>query len=143
MTLVSIITPSFNQASYLEQTLRSVLDQAYPRIEYIVIDGASTGGSPEIIKKYAPRLAYWTSEKESGQAEAINKGMARAQGEIVAWLNSDDYYLPGAVEAAVRAFDEHPDAVLVYADMQAVDEEGEVINALKNRQLTLEDLLSF
>jgi GT2 family glycosyltransferase len=143
MTLVSIITPSFNQASYLEQTLRSVLDQGYARLEYIVIDGGSTDGSPEIIKKYAPRLAYWVSEKDSGQAEAINKGMTHAQGEIVAWLNSDDYYLPGAVQSAVQAFEQNPDAALVYADMHAVDEEGRVINALKYRQLTLDDLLSF
>jgi glycosyltransferase involved in cell wall biosynthesis len=143
MTLVSIITPSYNQASYLEQTMRSVLGQDYLDIEYIVIDGASTDGSVDIIKKYADRLAYWVSEKDRGQAEAINKGFARAHGEIVAWLNSDDYYLPGAVAAAVKAFDEHPEAVLAYADMLAVDEHGQTTNELKYQQLTLEDLLCF
>lgn len=143
MTLVSIITPSYNQAAYLEQTMRSVLGQEYSDIEYIVIDGASTDGSLEIIKKYANRLAYWVSEKDHGQAEAINKGFARAQGEIVAWLNSDDYYLPGAVAAAVKTFDEHPDAALVHADMLAVDAQGQTTNMLKYRQLTLEDLLCF
>ncbi|MBI5298098.1 MAG: glycosyltransferase [Chloroflexi bacterium] len=143
MTLVSIITPSYNQASYLEQTMRSVLGQEYADIEYIVIDGASTDGSVDIIKKYADRLAYWVSEKDRGQAEAINKGFARAHGEIVAWLNSDDYYLPGAVAAAVKAFDEHPEAVLVYADMLAVDEHGQTTNELKYPQLALEDLLCF
>jgi len=143
MTLVSIITPSYNQASYLEQTLRSVLGQEYADIEYIVIDGASTDGSVDIIKKYADRLAYWVSEKDRGQAEAINKGFARAQGEIVAWLNSDDYYLPGTVAAAVKAFDENPEAALVYADMLAVDEHGQTTNELKYQQLTLEDLLCF
>ncbi len=143
MTLVSIITPSYNQVAYLEQTLRSVLGQDYPDIEYIVIDGASTDGSVEIIRKYADRLAYWVSEKDHGQAEAINKGFARAQGEIVAWLNSDDYYLPGTVAAAVKAFDENPDAVLIHADMLAVDERGQTINQFKYQQLTLEDLLCF
>jgi GT2 family glycosyltransferase len=143
MALVSIVTPSFNQASYLEQTIQSVLDQESADIEYLVIDGGSTDGSVDIIKKYAPRLAYWVSEKDSGQADAINKGMARAKGDIVAWLNSDDTYLPGTVAAAVQAFDAHPDAVLVYADMLAVDQNGQTFNTLRYRQLTLEDLLSF
>lgn len=143
MTLVSIITPSFNQSSFLEQTIESVLKQDHADIEYLVIDGGSTDGSIDIIKKYAPRLAYWTSEKDSGQADAINKGMARAKGEVVAWLNSDDTYLPGAVTAAVRTFEQNPDAVLVYADMLAVDEHGQTFNTLRYRQLTLEDLLSF
>ena len=143
MTLVSIVTPSFNQASYLEQTMQSVLDQDHADIEYLVIDGGSTDGSVDIIKRYASRLAYWVSEKDTGQADAINKGMARTKGEIVAWLNSDDYYLPGAVSAAVKAFDENPEVVLVYADMLAVDQNGQTFNTLRYRQLTIEDLLCF
>ncbi|MFZ5884734.1 MAG: glycosyltransferase family 2 protein [Chloroflexota bacterium] len=143
MTLVSIVTPSYNQARYLEQTLRSVLEQDYPRIEYIVIDGASTDGSVDILKQYADRLAYWVSEKDSGQAEAINKGLARARGDIVAWLNSDDFYLPGAVTAAVKAFEAHPEAGLVYGDTVAVDEQGEFIHFPRYAQWTLEDLLTF
>jgi GT2 family glycosyltransferase len=160
MTLVSIITPSFNQARYLEQTIRSVLEQDYPRIEYIVVDGASTDESVEVIKKFAlesgglppkpqkqasgfHKINWWVSEKDSGQADAINKGLARASGEIVAWLNSDDYYLPGAVSSAVKMFEENPEVVLVYGDMLAVDENGKPFNTLKYRQLTLQDLLCF
>lgn len=162
MKLVSIITPSFNQARYLEQTIQSVLGQDHPRIEYIVVDGASTDGSVEIIKKYdgrgrvtlpdagegtSPRqtrtISSWLSEKDSGQAEAINKGLARATGEIVAWLNSDDYYLPGAVSAAVKVFEENPEVVLVYGNMLAVDERGNPFNTLRYKQLSLQDLLCF
>ena len=112
-------------------------------MEYIVIDGASTDGSVEIIQKYADKLAYWVSEKDSGQAEAINKGFSRASGEIVAWLNSDDYYQPGTITAAVKAFEANPDVVLVYGNMLAVDEHGGTTNLLKYRQLSLEDLLCF
>jgi GT2 family glycosyltransferase len=143
MKLVSIVTPSYNQASYLEKTIQSVLEQDYPRIEYILVDGASTDNYFEIIKKYNDRLAYWISEKDSGQAEAINKGFTRANGDILGWLNSDDYYVPGAVAAAVQCFDENPDAVMIYGDMMAVDGEGQIMNVLKYKQLTLKDLLCF
>jgi glycosyltransferase involved in cell wall biosynthesis len=143
MTLVSIITPSFNQAAYLEQTIRSVLEQNYPRIEYLVVDGASTDASVEVIRKYESKLAWWVSEKDRGQADAINKGFARATGDVVAWLNSDDYYLPGTISAAVKAFEENPDVVLAYGNMLSVDESGKTFNTLKYKQLTLEDLLCF
>ena len=141
--LVSIVTPSFNQAAYLEQTISSVLDQDYGRLEYLVVDGASTDGSPEIVKKYAERLAWWVSEEDSGQAEAVNKGFSRASGEIVAWLNSDDFYLPGAILGAVHAFQAHPEALFIYGDMLAVDSDSRITNRLTYRQLTLEDLLCF
>ncbi|MBP6207985.1 MAG: glycosyltransferase [Anaerolineales bacterium] len=143
MTLVSIITPSYNQAAYLEQTITSVLGQDHADMEYIVIDGGSTDGSVEIIKKYSDRLAYWVSEKDRGQAEAINKGFAKATGEIIAWLNSDDFYLEGTVKAAVQIFEQNPDVVLVYGNMLSVDEHGKPFNALNYKQLTLEDLLCF
>jgi GT2 family glycosyltransferase len=143
MTFVSIITPSYNQAPFLEQTMKSVLEQDYPHIEYIVVDGGSTDNSAEIIKTYADRLAYWISERDSGQSEAINKGFARANGEIVAWLNSDDYYMRNTISVVVRCFEQNPDAVMLYGDMLAVDEEGQTINVLKYKQLSLEDLLCF
>jgi glycosyltransferase involved in cell wall biosynthesis len=141
--LVSIITPSYNQASFLEASLRSMLEQKYPSIEYLVVDGGSTDGSVEIIRKYADRLAWWVSEPDHGQAEAINKGFRRAQGEFIAWLNSDDQYLPGAVAAAVAAFQEHPAAGLVYGDVLAVDEADRRINLMRFGDHTLLDLMSF
>ena len=143
MTLVSIVTPSFNQSAYLEQTMKSVLDQDFPNIEYIVMDGGSTDSSLDIIQRHAARLAFWTSERDRGQADAINNGMSHAHGEILAWLNSDDYYLPGTISSAVKIFDQTPDVVLIYGDMLAVNERGETINTLKYQQLTLEDLLCF
>lgn len=140
---MSIVTPSYNQVDFLEQTIRSVLEQDYPQIEYLVVDGASTDESVGIIKKYEDKIAWWVSEKDSGQGEAINKGLARATGDILAWLNSDDYYLPNAVSSAVKVFQQNPDVVLVYGDMLAVDESGQTFNTLKYQQLSLEDLLCF
>ena len=161
--LISIVTPSYNQGKYLEQTIRSVLGQDYARIEYLVVDGASADDSVEIIRKYASPLEsgsllpemqkqasalqssihWWISEKDTGQGEAINKGLARAKGEIVAWLNSDDYYLPGTITAVVKVFVEHPEAVMVYGDMLAVDGDGQQLNLLKYKPLSLQDLLCF
>lgn len=120
---VSIITPSFNQAQFLEETILSVLNQDYANIEYIIIDGGSTDGSVEIIRRYASRLAFWMSEPDRGQADAINKGFRRATGEIVAWLNADDVYVTcDAVRQIVAAFSAHPNADIVYGDALTIDE---------------------
>ena len=125
--LVSIITPSFNQARYLESTIHSVLDQDYPNIEYIIVDGGSTDGSAEIIHGFSDRLAWWVSEKDHGQTDAINKGFARAKGEILAWLNSDDTYQPHAIAEAVGLLRDRPEVGLVYGDANFIDENGRVI----------------
>ena len=132
--LVSIITPSFNQARYIEATIHSVLGQDYPRIEYIIVDGGSTDGTVDVIKKYESKLAWWVSEKDKGQTDAINKGFARANGEILAWVNSDDTYEPGAVSAAVKYLQEHPEVGMVYADCNFVNEDGHVIGKFGSAQ---------
>lgn len=119
---ITVITPSFNQAAYLERTLCSVLDQGYPNLEYIVIDGGSTDGSVDIIRRYADRLNWWVSEPDRGQTDAINKGLRRATGEWVAWQNSDDIYYPGTFDDLAATAAKHPQAGLIIGDMMLIDE---------------------
>lgn len=132
--IVSVITPSYNQAPYLEATIRSVLEQDYDAVEYIIIDGGSTDGSVDIIRRYADRLAYWVSEKDRGQTDALNKGFARARGDVLAWLNSDDTYEPGAIREAVDYLKAHPEAGMVYGDANFIDEHGQVIGRFPSAQ---------
>lgn len=141
--LVTIITPSYQQAAFLEQTIRSVLDQDYPNLEYMVIDGGSTDGSVEIIQRYADRLAWWVSERDHGQAEAIDKGFARARGKYVAWVNSDDFYQPGAIRAAVAELEAHPEVGLVFGDVQVVDRDERTLNVLRYGPWDLSHLMTF
>jgi glycosyltransferase involved in cell wall biosynthesis len=124
--LVSVITPSFNAARFLEATIRSVLDQDYPHIEYIVMDGGSTDGTLDILRSHADQLTYF-SAADDGAADAINKGFAKAQGKILAWLGADDTYLPAAVTKAVEALADNPDAAAVYGEASWVGSEGEVM----------------
>jgi len=140
---ISIITPSYNQAEFLEQTIRSVLDQGYPNLEYMVVDGGSTDGSIEIVRKYEPRLAWWVSEADLGQADAINKGLRRASGEIVAWLNSDDLYLPGTIAAIANAFTQTPQMGLIFGDVLSIDSQGHVFNVMRYGDWGLQDLMAF
>lgn len=143
LPLVTIVTPSFNQAAYLEETMRSVLDQDYPRLEYWVIDGGSTDGSLEIIRRYEDRLAGWISEPDRGQGEAINKGFSRARGEIVAWLNSDDLYLPGAIGRAVEVLMGDPSLAMGFGDVRSIDGAGATIGHMRYGDWGLEGLMAF
>ena len=135
--LVTIITPSFNQAEYLEETIQSVLNQTYSNIEYMVIDGGSQDGTLEIIKKHEKKLARWISEKDKGQTDAINKGFALAKGQILGWINSDDTLLPNAVEEAVAYLQENPQVGLVYGDANYIDEHSQVIGKFPAAQTDL------
>ncbi len=138
--LVSVVMPSFGQAAYIEESILSVLNQDYPRIELLIIDGGSTDGTVDIIRRHASRIAYWVSEKDGGQADAINKGWSRCQGDIVTFLNSDDTYIPGAVSRIVAAFTNNPSAGVVYGQARWVEQDGRP--ALEtNTRLTPQEML--
>lgn len=123
---ISVVTPSFNQAQFIEKTIDSVLGQNYPNLEYIVIDGGSNDGSVEIIRRYAKHLAYWISEKDAGAADAIRKGFERTTGTILAYLNSDDVYLPGALHA-IADFMKDPSVDVAYGNLYWIDADGEIL----------------
>jgi glycosyltransferase involved in cell wall biosynthesis len=143
MALISVITPSYNQAAYLEETILSVLGQDFPGLEYIVVDGGSTDGSLDIIHRYQDRISWWVSEPDSGQAEAINKGLSRATGEFVAWINSDDVYLSGAIARAVSVLQADPQLAFVFGDAVTIDADGNLLGQLKFVPYELLDLMAF
>src|SRR6266536_4673227 len=124
--LVTIVTPSFNQGSFIRATIESVLSQDYPLVEYIIMDGGSTDETASVVKDYASRLTF-ISEKDRGQSHAINKGFQMARGGVVAWLNSDDLYLPGSVRTAVETLENSPAAGAVYGDGYLIDHSGQIL----------------
>jgi len=128
---ITIVTPSYNQARFLEATLRSIHDQGYPNLEHIVIDGGSTDGSVEILRRFEDKLAYWVSEPDRGQTDALIKGFSRATGEILAWLNSDDLYEPHTLWEVADFFSRHPEVQFVYGDALWIDTEGRVLKPKK------------
>lgn len=132
--LVSIVTPSYNQDRFLEETILSVLNQDYQNLEYIIVDGGSTDNSLDIINKYKDRLAWWVSEPDEGQTDAINKGFSQANGKILAWLNSDDTYQPQAVSQAAAFLSAHTKTGMVYGDANLINESGKNIGKFPARQ---------
>jgi GT2 family glycosyltransferase len=138
---ISIVTPSYNQGRFLEETIRSVLLQGYPNLEYIIIDGGSTDGSVDIIRKYEKWLSYWVSQPDQGQPDALNQGFQRATGSILAWINSDDSYLPGAFSDRALELVNDPGLAMVYGDCHYVDEAGHKTNEWSSRQTSVRELL--
>jgi glycosyltransferase involved in cell wall biosynthesis len=125
---ITLVTPSFNQAKYFEETLQSIAAQRDQLHEWFVIDGGSTDGSVDLIKKYADKIDYWVSEKDSGQSDAIQKGFSRATGDVLAWLNSDDVYLPGALATVRQAFDQHPNWDVLTGYHVQIDADSRVLS---------------
>ncbi len=124
---ISIITPSFNQGQYIGQTIESVLDQGYPNLEYLIYDGGSTDNTVAVLEKYAKHLTHWESTPDGGQSDAINKGLQRASGQVVNWLNSDDYYAPGALLTVGGIFAEHPNTQVLCGRSHIVADDGSVL----------------
>jgi glycosyltransferase involved in cell wall biosynthesis len=139
---VSIIMPSFNQVDFIEKSIQSALNQDYPNIEFIVIDGGSTDGSVEIIRRYADKLAYWVSESDNGQAQAINKGIAQATGEWICWQNSDDLFSPHAIKEMVACAQKNPKVGLVIGDMAMIDAQDKRIRNIRYIRPTYESILA-
>ena len=139
---VSIITPSYNQGQFIEDTIQSVLEQDYPNVEYLVVDGGSNDNTLDILKQYEGRLK-WISEEDKGQADAINKGIQKTSGEIACWLNSDDTILPNAVSRAVNQFVSNPEIKLVYGKSYFTDREGNIIGAYPTENFDFQRLAMF
>jgi glycosyltransferase involved in cell wall biosynthesis len=137
---ITVVTPSFNQGRFIEGTIRSVLLQGYPALEYFVLDGGSTDGAREVIERYAPWISWWRSEKDAGQSDAINAGFARATGRVIAWLNSDDRYLPGTLHSVARQVTAYPDAAAWIGGCRSVDERSRMRYIIEPHGLELPTL---
>lgn len=138
---VTIVTPSFNQGQFLEETIRSVLLQGYPNLEYIVIDGGSTDNSIDIIRKYEPWLSFWVSEPDEGQADAINKGFAKSTGEFIGWINSDDFLYPGVIKRVVEIFQTKSRVEMIYGDVDCGWPEKNKVHRLLGEQIEFSEML--
>ncbi len=134
MLRISIITPSYNQGRFIEQTIKSIVDQNYPNLEYFILDGGSTDDTVKIIKKYAAQYKFikWRSHKDNGQVSAINEGLSKATGDIIAYINSDDYYLPGSFNAVSQYFQSHTDVLWLYGNCEVTDPKLKWTFFLKN-----------
>lgn len=140
MLKISVVTPSYNQEAFIRTTIESVLSQTYPHVEYLVMDGGSEDGTLEVLKSYGSRF-YWESKPDRGQTNAINKGWKKSTGEILAWLNSDDFYYPESLQLVASFFEKNPHIDWVYGDCNFVDEQGNLLRAYPTRPYNYLDLL--
>lgn len=138
---LTVITPSYNQGDFLERTILSVLNQNYPNLEYMIIDGGSSDQSVEVIKKYEKHLAYWISEKDKGQVHALNKGLSRATGDWISFQNSDDVYFPGTFEKFGKAASRSPEADMLYGDLFMITPQDKVTELLKTLPFSMSSQL--
>ncbi len=139
LPLLTIVTPTFNQDRYIEETIRSVVEQGYPRLEHIVMDGSSTDGTIDVLRRY-PHLD-WTSEKDRGQTHAVNKAVRKARGDVIGWINSDDIFLKGAFRAVIEKFQADPDCFVLFGDYHAVDERGGILYSTQGFCGTYEEMI--
>ncbi|MGD2182503.1 glycosyltransferase family 2 protein [Lusitaniella coriacea] len=140
---ISVVTPSYNQDAFIEETIRSVLLQGYPNLEYIIIDGGSSDDTLAILRKYEPFLANWISERDRGQSDALNKGFRRATGKLIGWQNSDDSYQPNSFLSAANCLNQNPDADVVYGNINFVDEQGQIIEPYPITEAKPENMMPY
>ncbi|MFP4296919.1 MAG: glycosyltransferase family 2 protein [Spirulinaceae cyanobacterium] len=140
---ISIVTPSYNQGQFIEATIRSILLQGYPNLEFIIIDGGSSDNTLDIIKKYEPWIAVWVSEGDRGQSDALNKGFKKATGQLIGWQNSDDIYDPNAFYYAAQTLKENPEADIIYGNLNFIDESGKVIKPYPITEAKIENMIPY